>query len=235
MFKSLQPSYTAVIIGASGGIGRAVFDAIKVDPHCEKIFGLSRSSTPAIDYDTPQSLEEAATQISTEISSIDLLIIATGALTAPNGTPPEKSVSQLTVEAMEEIFRINTIGPAIALRAFTPLLARDRRTLTATLSARVGSIGDNALGGWFSYRASKAALNQITHSAAIEQSRRNDQSVCVALHPGTIETGLSKPYARNRFTHSAEACASNLIQVLDTRTPEHSGGFFDYAGKEICW
>ena len=133
--------YTAVIVGA--GIGR-VFDAIKVDPHCENL-RLSRSSIPAIDYDTPQSLEEAATQISTEVSSIDVLIIATGALTAPNGTPPEKSVSQLTAEAMEEIFRINTIGPAITLKAFTPLLARDRRTLTATLSARVGSIGDNAL------------------------------------------------------------------------------------------
>lgn len=235
MLTSLRDGYCAVILGSSGGIGQALCDLFRCDPRCETLLGYSTRTNPAIDLSHEETIENAARDASTKIEVIDVLIVATGILQAPNGTPPEKAFSQLDADLCREIFQINTIGPAIALKHFIPLLNRRGRTLIATLSARVGSIGDNGLGGWISYRASKAALNQITHTAAIELSRKNKHSVCVALHPGTIETELSKPLARGRFTHSAEDCASNLLGVLDKLSPDETGGFFDYAGKSIPW
>ncbi|MEO0914728.1 MAG: C factor, cell signaling protein, partial [Pseudomonadota bacterium] len=115
------------------------------------------------------------------------------------------------------------------------LLARDKRAVFATLSARVGSIGDNRIGGWISYRAAKAAQNQIVRTAAIEMRRRNRESIVVALHPGTVATALSEKYLGRHKSVSPEEAAGNLVRVLHGLTPEHSGGFFDYAGAEIVW
>ena len=235
MLKSLPSPYNAVVLGVPGGIGGAIYEKLSSDSNCEHAFAFSRQTDPAIDYARPETLKAAAKHVEGICGEVHLLIIATGILTAPDGSPPEKAFSHLSGSTMQDMFAVNATGPALALQALMPLLDRKYRTLTATLSARVGSVGDNKLGGWISYRASKAALNQITHTAAIELSRKNRQAVCVALHPGTIETDLSKPYAKNRFTHSTDACAENLLSVLDDLAPEASGGFYDYAGVEIAW
>ncbi len=235
MFFSLQEQYCAAIIGATGGIGHALGELISRDPRCGLLARLSRQSEPAIDFNDEDSLVRAARHFNDQNIQFDALIIATGVLTAPDGTPPEKAFRDLKAETLQQILAVNTVGPALALKHFLPLLPRKNRCLVATLSARVGSIGDNDLGGWISYRTSKAALNQITRTAAIEQKRRNPESVCVALHPGTIETDLSRPLARGKFTHSPEACARNLISVLDTLPADQTGRFFDYAGSEVEW
>lgn len=235
MLNSLKDDYTAVVLGATGGIGRAMTAHLENDPRCANVIGLSRRSAPPIDLNDESSLEDAATKIKNDHGEIDALIIATGVLTAPDGSGPEKAFSHLEQVSSAALFQINAIGPALALKHFMPLLARKRRVITATLSARVGSIGDNGLGGWISYRASKAALNQITHTAAIELSRKNKDSLCVALHPGTIETNLSRSLASGRFTHTADQCAVNLFNVLDKLSADQTGGFYDYDGKEIVW
>ncbi len=164
----------------------------------------------------------------------DLVFNAAGVLEA-NGVAPEKAFRDLDAAAMMRAFAVNAAGTALAFKYFLPFLKRDGRTAFATLSARVGSVGDNRLGGWMSYRASKAALNQIVRCAAIEETRRNKDSVIVALHPGTIETPLTQKYAKGRYTASAETCAQNLLGVLQRLAPEQSGGFFDYAGEAIPW
>lgn len=235
MLNSLPDGYKIVIVGASGGIGRALHHQCMSDPRCGAAIALSRASTPATDFARPESIDVAANQIRADHAQIDALIIATGILTSTEGNGPEKAFSQLTPATMTELFNTNTIGPALVLSAFMPLLPHRGRCIVAALSARVGSIGDNGLGGWISYRASKAALNQVMHTAAIEMSRRNSDSICAALHPGTIETDLTRQYASGNYTHTAEECASNLLSVLDALTPDQSGGFYDYAGKEIVW
>lgn len=164
----------------------------------------------------------------------DLIFNAAGILEA-NGAAPEKAFRDIEAAAMMRAFAVNAAGTALAFKYFLPLLKHDGRTVFATLSARVGSIGDNRLGGWMSYRASKAALNQIVRCAAIEETRRNKHSLVVALHPGTIETPLTQKYARGRYTASAGTCARDLLGVLARLTPEQSGGFFDYAGEAVPW
>lgn len=164
----------------------------------------------------------------------DTVFVATGALTA-GGHAPEKTVKSLTPEAMLAQFQVNAAGPALVLKHALPLLPRDRRCVFAALSARVGSIGDNQIGGWHSYRAAKSALNQLIHGAAIELARTHKQAVCVALHPGTVATPFTAKYARRHATVPADEAAANLITVMDGLTPAQSGGFFDYSGAEIPW
>jgi NAD(P)-dependent dehydrogenase (short-subunit alcohol dehydrogenase family) len=136
---------------------------------------------------------------------------------------------------MSRVISINTIGAALVFKHFMPLLARDRPVWFGALSARVGSIGDNRLGGWMSYRASKSALNQIVRCAAIEQARTNKQSVIAALHPGTVETDLTRNFARGKYTAHPEQAARDLIHVLTELKPTESGGFYAYDGGEIVW
>lgn len=235
MLTSLSKPYKALVIGSTGGIGQAICSQLETDPDCEQVIGLSRSTDPSIDLTDEASLEQAADLIGQKHGEIDVLIIATGVLMTSDGSSPEKAFSQIDISYSQQQFAINAIGPALVFKHFMPLLGRKGRKLVATLSARVGSIGDNGLGGWISYRASKAALNQITHTAAIELSRKNKESVCVALHPGTIETDLSRPLANGNFTHTPDECAENLLSVLNTLQPEQSGGFFDYSGASIVW
>lgn len=219
------------MLGASGGIGSAVARTLSDDPDCTRIETLSRS-TDEFDVTDEASVAAAATRLGDE--PFDLIFNATGALEVDQ-QGPEKAFKEIGADIMTRAFQVNAVGGALVYKYFLPLLRSDGPTRFAALSARVGSIGDNNLGGWTSYRASKAALNQITRCAAIEFARSNKEAVIAALHPGTIETPLTKKYAKGRYTATADECAHNLLSVLGNLTPEQSGGFFDYAGKEIAW
>lgn len=216
------------MIGASGGIGAAISNALLARGW--DVVGLSRSNDD-FDVTDPDAVAEGLGRLT---GVFDLVFVAVGVLAAEGGAP-EKSLSAIEADQMRRVFAVNTIGPALILRHATNLLPRERRGVIATLSARVGSIGDNRIGGWYSYRASKAALNQIVHGAAIELRRTHKLSICVALHPGTVETPFTAKYAGRHKTVPADEAAANLLAVIDDLTPEETGGFYDYAGKEIVW
>ncbi|PJI92887.1 NAD(P)-dependent dehydrogenase (short-subunit alcohol dehydrogenase family) [Yoonia maricola] len=218
----------ALVIGASGGIGSAVSAHLMCDGW--DVTGLSRS-VDGFDVANPASVERG---LAAQTDPFDLVFVAVGIL-APLWGAPEKALSAIKPDDMARVFAVNTIGPALILRHAAHLLPKDRRSAIATLSARVGSIGDNSIGGWHSYRASKAALNQIVHGAAIELGRSHKQSICVALHPGTVETPFTQNYAGRHKTVPAEQAAANLLDVMAKLSPEQSGGFYDYAGQEIVW
>ncbi len=212
----------ALIIGASGGIGAALADHLAAD---HDVTRLSRSGT-GLDVTDEASVAEALAGI----APIDVAFVATGIL-APGGHAPEKTLDAIDAAAMARTFAVNAIGPALVLKHLAPLLVDTARV--GVLTARVGSIGDNRMGGWYSYRAAKAAANQIVHGAAIEIGRKRKGTVVVALHPGTVETAFTEGYKAPKVT--AAAAAANLTDVLMGLTPDDSGGFFDYAGTRIEW
>ena len=145
-------------------------------------------------------------------------------------------MSQLDAAYLEHVFRINTLGPALVMKHFLPLLPKRGRCVAGFLSARVGSIGDNALGGWYGYRASKAALNQLVKTAAIELTRRNWDSICVALHPGTVASALSQPFAKTGLNvRPPEVAASELLRVLDGLSPADTGALIDHRGLTLLF
>lgn len=218
----------ALIIGASGGIGSALAQTLVSRGSTVK--SLSRS-VDGLDVTDEASVETALGELA---GPYDLIFVATGALEL-NGVGPEKSLRELTPEALEAQFRLNCLGPALVLKHAVRVLPRDRECRFAALSARVGSIGDNGLGGWYSYRTAKAALNQMIHSAAIELKRTHRQSICVALHPGTVQTDLTAKYAGGYKTVTRDAAADNLLSVLDSLTPAQTGLFFDWKGEQIPW
>lgn len=217
----------ALVIGATGGIGRAICAALTAQG--VTVTGLGRDH--GLDVTIPASVDRVLDSVD---GPFDLIFVALGILALP-GQTPEKNLSALTAEAMAGVFAVNTIGPALILRHVGRLLRRDGRGVAAMLSARVGSIGDNRLGGWYSYRASKAALNQIVHGAAIELGRSHRQSVVVALHPGTVATRFTADYAGKHPTVTPEMAAGHLLCVLNGLTPADTGGFFDWAGEVVPW
>ena len=242
MGKTGQELEAAAIFGGSGGIGTALVRAL-AERGVRRIYAGARSGAvpqgPGIvpfrfDYDDPPSLARAAECFSERPPQ--LVIVATGQLTLADGTAPERSAKQIDPDTMERIFRINTIGPALVARHILPLLPRNRRSVFAALSARVGSIGDNRIGGWHSYRASKAALNMLVKNLAIELARTHKQAVAVSLHPGTVDTALSEPFQANlpegQLTRPDHA-ARNLLAVIDGLTPEDSGHQFDWRGARV--
>jgi NAD(P)-dependent dehydrogenase (short-subunit alcohol dehydrogenase family) len=164
----------------------------------------------------------------------DLIFVATGALII-NDQRPEKSIRSLSATALMDQFQVNAIGPALVLKHSIRLMPRDKTCVFAALSARVGSIGDNRIGGWHSYRSAKAALNQLIHGASIELARTHPLACCVCLHPGTVETAFSADYAKSHERTPAAVAAGNLVSVLDQLSRKDTGGFFDYAGKAISW
>lgn len=218
----------ALIIGATGGIGGAVADALTT--RGVAVTGLSRSAD-GLDVTDEASIAAALGALA---GPYDLIFVATGKLDGA-GHRPEKAISEVTAEALTDQFRVNAAGPMLLLKHALPLLPKDGRSVFAVLSARVGSIDDNRIGGWHSYRAAKAALNQLIHGAAIELARTHRQACAVCLHPGTVETPFTAAYAGRHRTVPATEAASNLLSVIDTRTPEHSGRFYDYAGAEVPW
>ncbi|PRY76876.1 short-subunit dehydrogenase [Yoonia maritima] len=218
----------ALIIGASGGIGGALADALEA--RRVSVTALSRS-VDGFDVEQPDRADAMLDQIT---DRYDLIVVALGIL-APPGQAPEKSLSAMDHSAMARVFAVNAVGPAIVARHLPRLLQRDTRAVVAVLSARVGSIGDNEIGGWHSYRASKAALNQILRGAAIELKRTHPASICVALHPGTVRTAFTENYAARHKTVSAIKAATDLMHVVDGLLPQQTGGFYDYSGNEVPW
>ncbi|MGG7643578.1 SDR family NAD(P)-dependent oxidoreductase [Rhodovulum sp. YNF3179] len=218
----------ALVIGASGGIGQALCKALAA--RGVSVTPLSRSRD-GLDVTDEQSVETVLGGLD---GPYDLVFVATGALEI-NGHAPEKALRQVSAPGFMEQFAVNAMGPALIMKHAARLLPRDRLAVFAALSARVGSIGDNRRGGWYAYRMAKAALNQFVHGAAIELARSHRQSICVALHPGTVETPLTAKYAGNHPTVTPDQAARHLLGVIDGLTPAETGLFFDWAGKRVEW
>lgn len=228
-----------LVVGASGGIGQALHGALQAGLGAGRVKAASRHTEPALDLLDEASIARLAQTVSAwaqeQGPSLRLVVDATGFLHG-QGFQPEKALRQLDPAHMAHAFAVNAIGPALLMKHLLPLLPREGRSVFATLSAKVGSIGDNRLGGWHSYRASKAALNQFVRTAAIELARTKPQALCVALHPGTVSTGLSQPFAKTGLTvrQPAEA-AQRLLGVIAGLPEDASGGFFDSEGLPLPW
>lgn len=230
---SFNPENIA-ILGASGAIGSAFTQCLSEKYPNASIFAFSRNGKHNIDYSSEDSISEAA-ELAAKDKPLDLVIIANGIL-HDDEIMPEKSLKDLSAEKFHRIFEANTITPALIAKYFLPKLSSDNTPIFAALSARVGSISDNQLGGWYAYRASKAALNMIIKNAAIEVSRRNKHAIVVGLHPGTVDSDLSKPFQGNvadgkLFT--PEYSAKKLLDVLENLSPEQTGKCFAWDGKEV--
>ena len=225
---------SAVIIGSGGGIGGALADKFDSDD-AVTVYRLGRSEAIRLDLTDENSIAKAAEELSALRVTPALVVVATGLLHR-DGIGPEKSLRELDPEWMLENYRINAVGPALVAKHFLPLMPRNQRTVFAVLSARVGSISDNKLGGWYSYRASKAALNMLIRNLAIEWQRKSAEAIIVGLHPGTVETGLSAPFKGNpateRFTPAK--AAEQLLNVLDKLNPAQSGQVFAFDGELIA-
>lgn len=235
MTDSFPSGGRAIVIGASGGIGGAVADILDASRQFSEVVRLSRRSAIPLDLIDEASIAAAASRISQSHAPVRLVFVATGLL-SDKSTSPEKSLRDLDAATLAHVFAVNAIGPALIARHFLPLLPREGKSVFAALSARVGSIGDNHLGGWYGYRASKAALNQIIHTAAIEVARSRPDAICLALHPGTVATPLSAPFFKSGLSiQSPTEAAASLLNVIDGSKPTDSGGFFDYRGERIAW
>jgi NAD(P)-dependent dehydrogenase (short-subunit alcohol dehydrogenase family) len=230
--QSFPSGYRALVIGASGGIGAALVAALREDPRCAQVVELGRATQPALDLAEPASIERAAAALAGQ-GAFQLIVNAAGVL-HDESFMPEKRLADLNPAQLLATFQVNTFGPALLLRYFCGLLDRQRGVL-AMLSAKVGSIGDNRLGGWYSYRASKAALNMLIKTAAIEVRRSQPNAVLLALHPGTVNSALSQPFRGAEIGRPAAVAAHDLLRVIDSLGPEASGSFHAYDGQPLPW
>ncbi|MEO1718929.1 MAG: SDR family NAD(P)-dependent oxidoreductase [Pseudomonadota bacterium] len=246
MMSSLPNPFRAAIVGASGGIGHALVTQLASFDACGRVYALSRkpdANAPAdkvvplrLDYDDPASISTAATTIEAD-GPLHLTIVATGLLHDGETVAPEKDWRHLNADTMGRVFHVNTIGPSLVAQAFLPLFPKDQHGVFAALAARVGSITDNGIGGWYSYRASKAALVMIIKSLAIELQRKKRQTVIVGLHPGTVDTGLSQPFQANTRPGQVVApdqAARDLLSVINSLDHSKSGLHFAYDGASIA-
>ena len=230
--NSFPNGFRALILGASGGIGQAFVQALEANPRCAQVVGLHRQSQPSLNFDDEASIGAAAEQLQAT-GKFHLIINAAGVLHTADFMP-EKKLGDLSYAQLAATFRVNTFGPALVLRHFSALLDRQRGVL-AVISAKVGSIEDNRLGGWYSYRASKAALNMLLKTAAIEVKRGNPQAVLVSLHPGTVATGLSKPFKGEQIGRPARVAVQEMLQTLNQLNPADTGTFVSYQGERLPW
>lgn len=240
---------SAIIFGASGAIGRALAEALVSSGRYSAVLGGTRSAaTPlpagvtgfTFDLSDEASIASAVQDFTRQgIAAPDLVIVATGMLhDSERAISPEKAFRAIDPAAMAHVLAINTIGPALIAKHVLPMLARDRRTVFAALSARVGSIGDNRLGGWHSYRASKAALNMLIANFAIELARTRPAAIVAALHPGTVDGPLSAPFQRGvapEKLFDPARSARHLLGVIDNLSPADSGGLFAWDGQRLPW
>jgi NAD(P)-dependent dehydrogenase (short-subunit alcohol dehydrogenase family) len=228
-----ENDFRALVIGASGAIGRAFTNALQQDLRCLHIEQVSRAQCTGFDLLDERSVATQA-GASAGAGPYHFIVDATGALTI-DGVGPEKSLAALKPDLLARAFQLNAIGPLLVLRHFAPLLAPGP-SIYAKLSARVGSISDNHKGGWYGYRASKAALNMLLQTAAIELQRKNAELRVVALQPGTVRSELSSPFSAGvtRLLEPAESVAG-MLAALQSLKPRRGAHFVDYQGKEIPW
>ncbi|WP_447890608.1 SDR family oxidoreductase [Pseudomonas hormoni] len=229
--NSLGYGYRALVIGASGALGAAFCELLNEDPRCSVVRELGRNSAPGLDLEKPDSIASGAAELAEE-APYQLILHAAGLLHRED-IKPEKSYTSIEADALQAIFQVNALGPALVLRHFLPLL--DPRGAMAVLSAKVGSIGDNRLGGWYAYRASKAALNMLIKTAAIELARTRPQTRLLSLHPGTVISGLSQPFKGASAARPASLVARELLSLIDRLAPADSGNFFAYNGERLPW
>ena len=230
--NSLPDAYRALVLGASGAVGAAFVAHLRADPRCATVVPLHRRSNPALDFEQEDSVGTAAAAVADQ-GPFHLLVNAAGLLHT-EAFQPEKKLASLHYAQMEATFRVNAFGPALVLRHFSGLMAPGR-SLMVMLSAKVGSIGDNRLGGWYSYRASKAALNMLVRTAAIELARTRPELVVVALHPGTVQSALSRPFGGAQTGRPPAQAAEEMLSVLDSLTAADSGQFLSWNGERLPW
>jgi NAD(P)-dependent dehydrogenase (short-subunit alcohol dehydrogenase family) len=228
MAESVSPRKRCAVFGASGGIGSEVCRQLAADGH--KVWAFSRAGQPSIDCTVEQDVARAVELVE---GDLDMVVVASGFLHDEQFVP-EKTLRRLEPEHLLHSFIVNAMGPALVIKHFAPRLAKDRKAVLMVISAKVGSIEDNRAGGWFSYRASKAALNQIIKTTAIEMARTHPWAVCLSFHPGTVDTGLSRPFRRNGLVlKSPSEAARDLLAVAEMAAPAQSGRLLDYAGSVI--
>ncbi|MGB1963743.1 MAG: SDR family NAD(P)-dependent oxidoreductase [Candidatus Puniceispirillales bacterium] len=236
--SSFTENMRVAVFGTGGGIGSAIYDLLASHPRIEQIFGFSRRHHDPkfqIDFTQPDSIDRACHMLS-NLAPVHLVIVATGMLhDEQQGLTPEKSWRHLNANTMAANFQINSIGPALIASKILPLLAKDSKSVFAAISARVGSISDNRLGGWHSYRASKAALNMLLKNFALELHHRNPAGIVIGLHPGTTDTDLSKPFQsglkHDLFTQTE--AAYYLIDVINQASTQNSGQVLAWDGQII--
>ena len=226
-----QP-FRALVIGSSGTIGSAFLELLQSDPACEAVYGIHRNSAIPIDYEDLSTIESAAVALADQ-GPFQLIINTVGLLHSEHWRP-EKKLDDLNAEQLQMLMQVNAIGPGLTIKYFSKLLD-PLGAVMATLSAKVGSIEDNRLGGWHSYRASKAALNMLIKTAAIELARTRPNTALVALHPGTVNSQLSKPFKGEQIGRPPEDAASDMLQILLSLNKEDSGTFVSYAGERLPW
>ena len=229
--KSLGASYRALVLGATGALGAAFVEALQADAACVDVVGLSRSSQPSFRLEDEASMAVAAAALE---GPFQLIIDATGALTL-DGQGPEKHMGALNAQQLARAFEINTIGPALLLKHFVPLLGTEQRCIYAKLSARVGSISDNRKGGWYGYRAAKAALNMVLQTAAIEAARKRPQLVVAAMQPGTVASNLSAQFVPAKDCLTPAQSVAGLLRALDALPAQAAAHFVDHQGEAIAW
>jgi len=254
--KSFLPNFHAVIFGAGGGIGAAMASRLTEAPNCSRLTLIGRNISKIeenvnasgdadikmlqADICDENSIADVAAQLGEHINAdapVQLFINACGILhDEENGLQPERSIRHLSNESFQKVFAINSFGPALLIKHFLPLMPHDQRSVFASLSARVGSISDNKIGGWYAYRASKAAHNMLIKTASLEARMKYKQAVIVGLHPGTVATNLSAPFRGNvspEKLFSPSQSANYLLDVMDNLTIAQSGSVFAWDGKEI--
>ncbi|MGL5081618.1 MAG: SDR family NAD(P)-dependent oxidoreductase [Microcoleaceae cyanobacterium] len=245
----------ALVVGASQGIGLGFVKQLLQNEHFNKVYAASRSvetaeALQALAREYPQRLiclpmditqepqiAAGVAQIQAEVNQLHLVINCVGLL-HDDTLQPEKSLRQINMEQLAQYFQVNSIGAVLLAKHLFPLLKHDQRSVFACISAKVGSIGDNQLGGWYGYRASKAALNMFIRTVAIEYSRKSPQTIVVALHPGTTDTRLSKPFQKNvppEKLFSVDLTVSQLLTVINQLEMADSGYFFSWDGSRLPW
>jgi NAD(P)-dependent dehydrogenase (short-subunit alcohol dehydrogenase family) len=230
--KILSTPFRALVIGSSGTIGTAFVELLQDNPNCLGVVGVHRQSEPTINYFDSQSIEACANALLNE-GPFQLIINTIGILHTDQWMP-EKRLDDLNAEQLIELMQINAIGPALTIRYFSQLLDPNG-SIMVSLSAKVGSIEDNRLGGWYSYRSSKAALNMLIKTAAIEFARTKPNTALIALHPGTVNSRLSKPFRGQQIGRPALDAAADMLRVIENLEPKDSGSFFSYSGETLPW
>ena len=230
--RLLPNPFSALIIGSSGTIGGAFLELLENNPLCSSVVGIHRHSEHSINYQHPGSIETCAAALSQE-APFQLIINTIGVLHSSDWMP-EKKLDDLNAEQLMELMKINAIGPALTIRHFSKLLD-PKNSIMVTLSAKVGSIEDNRLGGWYSYRASKAALNMLIKTASIEWARTKPNTALISMHPGTVNSGLSKPFRGEQIGRPANDAAADMFRVIESLKKEDSGSFISYSGERLSW